>query len=164
MGGRRWIAAVLTAVAAVLIVGGPAALAQSTTDDPAQLEAGQAVFAANCAGCHGSDGAGSQLGRSLIGIAQSEPDRLVHINSVTAGKGNMPAFGPRLDPDQIDAAVSYVRLTFVDESATVGVTAEPELAVTGAGSTTLLLATGLGLLLAGIGLRSLRPRRADGSG
>ena len=121
------------------------------------------VFEANCTTCHGADGAGTDRGRPLTGIAQAEPDRLVHIASVTNGKGNMPQWGTRLDAEEIDAVVSYVRLTFVDPSATNDVAEPAELAVTGVGSTGLLAAAGLGMLLLGLALRSLRPHRADGS-
>ncbi len=105
------------AASAGLILGlSPGAVsAQSETDDPAQLEAGEAVFVESCAGCHGDDGMGTDFGRPLTGIAGQEPDRLVHIASVTDGKGDMPAFGDALSVDDIDAAVTYARLTFVSE-------------------------------------------------
>lgn len=127
--------------------------AQGATDDPAQVEAGMAVFESNCAGCHGVDGTGSNTGRPLTDIASQEPDRLVHIASVTDGKGNMPAWGPNLEADEIDAAVSYVRLTFVSAQ-------EPELAVTGRTTSTLLLVS-LTTLVGGLGLAtaSRRTRR-----
>ena len=67
------------AVACGLVFGAQAAFAQSATDDPALLAEGQAVFEATCAGCHGADGMGTQQGRSLIDVAQQQPDRLVHI-------------------------------------------------------------------------------------
>ncbi len=118
--------------------------AQSATDDPAQVEAGMAVFESNCAGCHGVDGTGSDSGRPLTDVATQEPDRLVHIASVTDGKGNMPAFGASLEADEIDAAVSYVRLTFVSAQ-------EPELAVTGRTTSTLLLVS-LTALVGGLGM------------
>lgn len=104
-------------------------------DDPAQIEAGQAVFELNCAGCHGSDGAGTSQGRPLIGVAVEQPDRSVHVMSVTDGRTVMPAFGERLSAEEIDAAVSYVRLTFVDPDA------EPA-ALADTGTETGLLAVG----------------------
>ena len=154
MVGRVWF---VVALAAIVLggVGIPAALAQGGTDDLAQLEAGQAVFEANCARCHGADGMGSQTGRSLIGIAMSEPDRSVHVASVTTGKGNMPAFGERLSAEEIDAAVSYVRLTFVDPAAQ----SDPaELAVTGTASTPIA-ALGATLLVSGLLLVTIVGRR-----
>lgn len=87
--------------------------AMSATDDPALVAAGMAVFASNCAGCHGANGEGSDRGRPLTGIAEQEPDRLVHIGSVANGKGNMPAFGDRLSAADLDAVIAYSRLTFL---------------------------------------------------
>lgn len=111
----RWLAWVATVVFVVIGSTSPPASAQSAEDDPAMFDAGEAVYQGGCAGCHGDDGMGSETGRSLIGIAAQEPDRLVHIASVTDGKGGMPALGERLTPEDIDAVVSYVRLAFVQE-------------------------------------------------
>lgn len=85
----------------------------STTDDPALVDVGMAVFAGNCAGCHGDDGLGTQRGRPLTGLTAQEPDRLVHVASVANGKGNMPAFGDKLTVEEMDAVVAYSRLTFL---------------------------------------------------
>jgi mono/diheme cytochrome c family protein len=141
------------AVVMTLVVGvlGVASLgAQSAEDDPGQLEAGMVLFEANCSGCHGVDGTGSNTGRDLTGIAEQEPDRLVHIASVTNGKGNMPVWGESLEPEEIDAAVTYVRLTFVADAA--------ELAVTGPKTPALLLAA-LVAMLGGLSLLVLAQRR-----
>lgn len=108
-------AAVAAAIGLALGLSPAAVSAQSETDDPALLESGEDVFVESCAGCHGEDGLGTDFGRPLIGIAGQEPDRLVHIASVTDGKGGMPAFGDALSADDIDAAVTYARLTFVSE-------------------------------------------------
>ena len=116
----------------LVVVAGSAPASAQGADDPAQVAEGQVVFALSCAGCHGDDGAGvTGAGRPLTGIA-NQGDRAVHIDSVTTGKGGMPAFGERLSSDEIEQAASYVRLTFVDEAAAA--TADEELARTGAGS------------------------------
>jgi mono/diheme cytochrome c family protein len=142
---RRFVAH-LTGLTLIVTLFSVAALgAQSAQDDPAQVEAGMTVFETNCAGCHGVDGTGSGTGRVLTGIADQEPDRLVHVASVTNGKGFMPAFGESLDAEEIDAAVSYVRLTFVAQAD------ESELAVTGSTSSNLVFA-GLVALTLGLGL------------
>lgn len=143
--GRRFIAHLMGLTLIVTVVSVASLGAQSAQDDPAQVEAGMAVFESNCAGCHGADGTGSDSGRPLTGIAEQEPDRLVHVASVTDGKGFMPAFGGNLEADEIDAAVSYVRLTFVAQAE------EPELAVTGSTSANLVFA-GLVALTIGLGL------------
>ena len=124
--------------------------AQSSTDDPGLVEAGKTVFEMACAGCHGADGMGTERGRPLTDIASQQPDRSVHIMSVTDGIGFMPAFGENLDAEQIDAAVAYLRLTFVSEDAAADeADAGPEeLAETGA-ETPLLAVGGITLIAAG---------------
>jgi cytochrome c6 len=72
------------------------------------------TFKANCMMCHGEDGAGSALGKRLqtpdlrskqIQDMPSEAlEKIVH-----DGKNNMPAFGTRLDDDQIKKVIAYVR-------------------------------------------------------
>ena len=84
-------------------------------DDPGDLGQGMEIFIGNCASCHQTDGSGSAAGRSLIDIAVEQPDRSVHIASVTDGIGNMPGYEDRLTTDEIDSVVSYVRLTFLSE-------------------------------------------------
>ena len=86
--------------------------AQGATDDPARVDAGQAVYTASCATCHGADGMGTSRGRPLIGVAD-QGDRARHIESVTDGRGGMPSFGGSLSAEEIEDSVSFVRLTFV---------------------------------------------------
>lgn len=139
------LSVLLAAVMALVLTFGTAG-AQESADDPAQIEAGMAVFEANCASCHSSDGTGSAVGRPLTDVAL-EADRSVHIASVTDGKGGMPAFGAVLEVDEIDAVVSYVRLGFVSEAAAQEEEppaeeepAEEELAETGAESAPIAVA------------------------
>jgi len=142
----------------VLVIGGvvtfgatsPAA-AQSDVDDPALIEEGAVIYETNCAGCHGPDGEGTGFGRSLIGIAEQEPDRAVHLASVANGVRNMPEFASSLDDGQIDAVVSYVRLAWAPEPA------REELPETGGTLTAALVgATLIGL---GLSLDQLATRR-----
>ena len=73
---------------------------------------GEEIFAANCTRCHADDGSGVQgLGRPLFGVA-SEAGRDQHTDSVTNGRGGMPAFGDSLSEEEIDQVVGFVRLTF----------------------------------------------------
>ena len=90
--------------------------AQVSLDDPNQIPIGRTVFENACAGCHGPGGMGSDRGRVLTDIAVEQPDRTVHLESVRTGKDKMPAFGGVLAEEEIDAVVSFVRLTFVSES------------------------------------------------
>ncbi len=100
------------------------------------------VFNGGCSSCHQADGSGSAAGRSLIDVALEQPDRSVHVASVTNGLGNMPAYADRLTEAEIDAAVSYVRLTFLSEG-----DAMDELPNTGLDA--WLFVVGLGLIASG---------------
>src|SRR6266851_1372694 len=72
------------------------------------------TYKTNCVSCHGQDGRGSAVGRSLHAAdfrsAQVQQQSDAHLADVVAeGRGNMPAFGTRLSKDQIDALVKYIR-------------------------------------------------------
>lgn len=142
MRNSRFLLAVLGLAALILSVTGGAVSAQSDVDDPAEVEAGRVVYESNCSGCHGDAGQGSDVGRPLTDIA-TQGERSRHIETVTNGRNNMPAFGGSLDEAEVSAVVSFVRLEFATPQ-------EAELAVTGVYSAPLALA-GLGLLLAGFG-------------
>ena len=146
-----WIAAV-----AALLFTFDVASAQDSEDDPAQVEAGAAVFEANCSGCHGAEGEGSSAGRPLIGVAE-ENDRARHITTVTEGRTVMPAFGEVLSAEAIDSVVSFVRLTFVaqEEEAAEEEPAE-ELADTGVESAAGVVAA---VALLGAGAMLVRSSR-----
>jgi mono/diheme cytochrome c family protein len=62
-----------------------------------------AIFAANCATCHGAGGEGG-VGPDLRG--EDNTDRIV--TQVTNGGGAMPAFGDKLSGDEISALADYV--------------------------------------------------------
>jgi len=70
-------------------------------------EAGEAVFAENCAVCHGSDGHGGAGGPDLrtMPLAKTEEGA---IQQVTNGGGGMPPFGGTLSPEEIEDVASYV--------------------------------------------------------
>ena len=140
----------------LVVVAWSAPASAQGADDPAQVAQGQVVVELSCAGCHGDDGAGvTGAGRPLTGIA-NQGDRAVHIDSITTGKGGMPAFGERLSSDEIEQAASYVRLTFVDEAAAA--TADEELARTGAGSAGLAV-VGVTMVTGGMYLVTWNRRR-----
>lgn len=155
-----WAARLLTGLAlsiTVLGAGATAASAQSDTDDPALLEAGQVAYETYCADCHGIDGTGSVAGRPLTDIALQEPDRTVHIESVTNGKGGMPAMSSVATDEEIDAAVTYVRLTFVTAQAE----GDEELPATGSSTSSLLW---IGLVLVAVGGAAMYLSRPDPTG
>jgi mono/diheme cytochrome c family protein len=71
---------------------------------------GAALFASNCARCHGSDGGGG-LGPQLSDgkAAKDFPKVADQITFVTEGQGGMPGFGDDLSPQQIQEVVEYTR-------------------------------------------------------
>ena len=132
----------VSAIAAVLALTAAPAGAQDI-DDPADLGIGMEIFNAGCTSCHLVDGTGSAAGRSLIDVALEQPDRSVHIASVTNGRGNMPSYEGRLTEDEIDAAVTYVRLTFLSEE-------DPMEELPRTGLSEWIFAAGFGLVGAGV--------------
>jgi mono/diheme cytochrome c family protein len=83
-------------------------------DAHGQSANGSSVFQANCLVCHGEDGSGSAVGKSL-----HTPDlrsRKVQMQSnaalmrfITQGNGAMPSFKDRLDHQQMLDVVRYLR-------------------------------------------------------
>jgi mono/diheme cytochrome c family protein len=71
---------------------------------------GLQIFAANCAGCHGTDGGGG-IGPQLSdgAVVEAYPDPAAEVAVVTDGSGTMPSFGDDLTPEQIAAVVEYTR-------------------------------------------------------
>jgi cytochrome c6 len=77
--------------------------------------AGANTYKTACASCHGADGRGTPLGKSLqapdLRSEQVQRQSVADLTGViTAGKNNMPPFGNRLTKDQIDAVTNYVRI------------------------------------------------------
>ena len=75
-----------------------------------------AIFASECATCHGKDGKGKTFkakfnhARNLTDAkwqAEVTDERLY--NSIHNGKGKMPSFGKKLSDSQINALVTFVR-------------------------------------------------------
>ncbi len=63
--------------------------------------ASTATFRTKCAMCHGRDGSGSQVGKSM-----NVPDLR---SPISDGKGGMPSFKNSLSEDQIHGLVTYIR-------------------------------------------------------
>lgn len=73
-----------------------------------------ATFRTKCAMCHGPDGSGSAVGKSMnvpdlrSPVVQKLPDaQLAQI--ISDGKGGMPSFKSSLSEDQVHSLVAYVR-------------------------------------------------------
>lgn len=80
--------------------------------DTPSAKKGAAVFAANCAVCHGADGKGKQeLGSKNLtdGIWLYGGDKATIMQTITNGRGGvMPAWAGRLSPTTIKALTVYV--------------------------------------------------------
>ena len=87
------------------------ALSKPGTDKAAE-ERGAAVFAENCAACHGERGAGNpEMGAARLddGIWLYGGDRAALVETITNGrKGSMPAWSERLDPATVKILSAYV--------------------------------------------------------
>jgi mono/diheme cytochrome c family protein len=75
---------------------------------------GAAIYAQNCARCHGADGrAQTSKGRETDAVDLTSddwsPDTARDTRIVTNGRKSMPSFGRRLTPTQISAVVQYIR-------------------------------------------------------
>ena len=76
--------------------------------------ADSATFRTKCAMCHGPDGTGSEVGKSMhvpdlrSPVVQKLPDaQLAQI--ISDGKGGMPSFKNSLSEDQLHSLVVYIR-------------------------------------------------------
>jgi mono/diheme cytochrome c family protein len=93
---------------AIVAVAVSAGFGQSTNNSTASL------YKTNCVSCHGPDGRGSAVGKSLHAadfhsaqVRQQSDAQLAGV--IAEGRGNMPAFGTRLSKDQINDLVKYIR-------------------------------------------------------
>ena len=85
----------------------------AATPDPEAAPNGAAIFAANCATCHGATGMGTGRGPNIASIGQFySSDASPIVGLVTNGGTNMPSFGAKLTTDEISAVVQYVVATF----------------------------------------------------
>src|SRR5258707_12969035 len=76
--------------------------------------ASSATYRAKCAACHGPDGGGSEIGKSMpvpdlrLQAVQKQTDAEL-AQTIHNGKGGMPAFKDLLREDQIHALVTHIR-------------------------------------------------------
>ena len=76
------------------------------TSSPLPRSGGQAVFIKNCAHCHGSDGHGDE-GPDLHNLDES--DSWIANRIRNGKKGQMTAFAGKLEEDQINQVIGYLR-------------------------------------------------------
>jgi cytochrome c6 len=76
----------------------------------ADTAAGEAMFKAKCAGCHGADGKGKEAMKTTD-MAADDVQKMSDADLsgvISNGKGKMPAY-KTLTPDQVKDLVSYIR-------------------------------------------------------
>jgi mono/diheme cytochrome c family protein len=98
-------------IGALLLV---TATSGATSDKRSANDTGRAAFKANCVSCHGADGAGTPLGKSMQAPdlrspeVQKKPDGDL-AQTITEGRGDMPSFKRILSAEQVQAVIEYVR-------------------------------------------------------
>jgi cytochrome c6 len=103
--------AILTAVVAGLALFPVSIVSANRGQESA---ASGATFRTKCAMCHGQDGGGSEVGKSMnvpdlrLPAVQKLPDaELAQV--ISNGKGGMPSFKNSLSSDEIHALVTHIR-------------------------------------------------------
>ena len=99
----------------MLFVGLTLSVASMVRANPApDGAAGSATFRTKCAMCHGQDGSGSEVGKSMhvpdlrSPAVQKLPDaQLAEI--ISDGKGGMPSFKSSLSEGQVHSLVAHIR-------------------------------------------------------
>ena len=78
-------------------------------------DAAATLFKTKCAACHGPDGAGKTPAGVAMKVRDLRSDEVQKQSDsdlvlvVTKGKNKMPAFGSKLQKEEIDQLVAYVR-------------------------------------------------------
>ncbi len=87
--------------------------AAATQPPPAagNVEQGAAVFAQNCASCHGANAEGGSVGPSLVTAELKARDDQFFRDTITNGVAGtaMPAWGGRLSAQQISDVIAFIR-------------------------------------------------------
>jgi cytochrome c6 len=106
----RWVAPCLFLGLAIVL-----ALALPTGAQAADAAKGEATFKSKCAGCHGPDGKGqTSMGKMMklkdLGSKEVQKASDTDLHDIIAkGKKPMPAFDSKLNKEQIDELVAYIR-------------------------------------------------------
>ena len=109
---------IVSAAAAVFLLALAAhSLAASLPDESHKNpDSSSSLFAKNCATCHGKDGRAKTF-KAKFNHARdlTDPEWQVSVtderlfNSITNGRGHMPAWGKKLSEAEINSLVAYVR-------------------------------------------------------
>jgi cytochrome c6 len=72
------------------------------------------LFKSKCAMCHGPDGTGSKMGKTMGAhdFTTAEVQKMSDAElteTITSGKNKMPKYGDKLKPEEIKGLVAYIR-------------------------------------------------------
>src|SRR3984893_3109414 len=73
------------------------------------------LYKANCVVCHAVDGSGNSPSGKALKAKDLRSDEVQKksdaelTETITKGRGKMPAFGPKFSPDLIKSLVAYIR-------------------------------------------------------
>ena len=82
-------------------------LTVAAAQDQASIEAGEALYDEHCAMCHGEK---LRTSGAIPDLRELRADQRGHFDeTVTDGKGQMPAWGGILNEQQLDQLWSYIR-------------------------------------------------------
>ena len=89
-----------------LLAGGMVAACSSS----AVAQDAAATYKAKCAMCHGADGKGGKMGTRDFASAEVKAETDAQLtDTITKGKGKMPAYGGKLSDADIKGLVTYIR-------------------------------------------------------
>src|SRR6266498_4547214 len=115
-GIMREASLIVTAAGAVLLLALVAQSLGSPLPGGSQNPDTNSVFAKNCATCHGKDGKAKTFKAKLNHARNlTDPEWQTSVtderlfNSITNGRGHMPAWGKKLTEAEINSLVAYVR-------------------------------------------------------
>ena len=111
MNKNAFVVVVMVAIGGVLTI-----RATSTTPIATNVRTTAALYARNCASCHGRGG-GARTVKARVNHARKLSDSEWQnrtsderiFNSIMNGKGKMPAYGKKLSEQEIDSLVTHVR-------------------------------------------------------
>jgi mono/diheme cytochrome c family protein len=109
----RWAVVAMAGGLILAACGGGTSTDVTKVRDPASVAAGEDLYEANCAACHGSDLDGGRVpdGPQAPSLSsKTGPDDAVLIEIVKRGRGvYMPTFGTQLNETEIASIIDYVR-------------------------------------------------------
>jgi cytochrome c6 len=108
------LASLLMLLLFLIAIGRPSHFSNTAASE-SETDAAQ-LFSRNCAKCHGKDGRAKGLKAKVVGarnLTDAEwQDRVSDerlFNSISNGKGKMPAYGKKLSEAEINSLANYVR-------------------------------------------------------